>query len=58
MKAFIWTVIVILALEIIGKALMLKDGDHLKPRSPGMMCADIAAGVMLITWGAFVLGAA
>lgn len=54
MTAYLWTIVVLLSVEIIGKALLIKDRNY--ERKPGFMCADIAVGVCLLVWTAYLLG--
>ena len=54
MKTFIWTMVVIYALEIIGKASMIQSGNLI--RKPSHMLIDIAIAVGLIVWAAWLLG--
>lgn len=54
MKVFIGTIVVMLAVEIIGKAAMLQSRNL--TRKPNHMLIDIAIAVGLIVWAAWLLG--
>ena len=54
MKVFIWTIVVILALDIVSKASMIQTGNLI--RKPSHMVIDIAFAIGLIIWAAWLLG--
>lgn len=54
MTAFLWTLIVLLALTSIGKLVMLATGN-LKPRTPGAEAFDVACNAALLVWAAVLL---
>lgn len=55
MRIFIWNMVVLIAIEIVGKAWQLYKHDFVM--KPGTMGIDIALGVFLVIWGAYLLGA-
>lgn len=54
MKAFVWTMVIVIAVDIFGKAIMLWKQDY--QRKPSVMAADIFIGLGFLIWGAWVLG--
>ncbi len=54
MTAFLWTVLILLALESLGKALWIAKGDFPR-RTAGATVADLILGVLLACWAAYLL---
>ena len=54
MKYYIWTIIVVLVIDIFGKALLLRDREF--TRNPTGMAWDILINTILIVWGMYALG--
>ena len=54
MKAFVWTMVVLFAIEIVGKASMIQSGNLI--RKPSHMVIDIAISLCLVVWAAWLLG--
>ena len=54
MSAFLWTIAVLLVLEIVGTLYELSKGEPL-PRTRATHAIDIAVGVGLVTWAVVLL---
>ena len=54
MNAFLWTMIVLLSLEAIGKVCWLARGD-IPERKPGVVALDVIACVALLIWAVVLL---
>lgn len=56
MKAFIWTIVILLVLEAIGKISLIVKQDFM--RNPVAMAIDVFVSICFIGWGSFLLGGA
>jgi hypothetical protein len=54
MRIFIWVIVVILALETVGKLTWLAQ-QKFPVRTPGVIAADCVVGVVLLCWAIWVL---
>ena len=54
MRAFVWTMLVVLAIDVIGKACMLWQRDF--TRNPSHMVSDILFCFGFALWAAYLLG--
>lgn len=54
MRTFIWTMLILMVLESIGKAIFIANRNYV--RKPGEMVMDIAFTLCLIVWAALLLG--
>ena len=57
MTAFLWTMIVMLALTCAGKLTMLASGT-MKPRTPAGEAIDVFVDFVVIAWAASLLAGA
>lgn len=53
-RNFVIVMLVLMALEAFGKIVLIKNGDF--TRSPSAMAFDVAANIIMIAWGAYLLG--
>lgn len=54
MRAYLWTMLVLLVLEALGRALWISHGWYPK-RTPGATVFDLIAGLCLAGWAAYLL---
>ena len=57
MTAFVVTIVLMLAVEVLGKILALVRG-WAPARTNGTVAADAVIGIAFIAWGVYLLGAA
>lgn len=55
MTAFIWTIVILLALEAFATTMLIVGQSY--KRSPVAMVVDVLLSICLIGWGSFLLGA-
>lgn len=54
MNTFLWFMVVIMSIYVIGKAVMLWEQDFI--RKPQHMICDMAIAVAILAWSAWLLG--
>lgn len=54
MTTFLWTLIALLSLEVVGKLYWLGSGD-LPERTPAVIALDVIGCVALIVWAVYLL---
>lgn len=54
MKTFLWVVMVMMAIDVFGKAAMLWKRDFV--RQPSHMVGDIVIATTMLAWAAWLLG--
>lgn len=54
MRAYLWTLLVLLALESLGRALWIARDEYPR-RTRGATVADLIAGLVLAGWAAHLL---
>lgn len=54
MQTLVWTIVIILAIEVLAKVICLAIG-YFPPRGKVSCVMDIVLGVGLIVWGAILL---
>lgn len=54
MKAFLWTVLFLCAIESLGKASWIAK-SHYPERTPGQTVFDLVVGILLAVWAAWCL---
>ena len=55
MKAYILTLFVILAIDVLAKILSMVDNTYKRPRTIGIYAADTVLNAALLIWAGFVL---
>lgn len=54
MRTFLWAVVVMMAIDVFGKAVMLWKHDF--ERKPAHMVGDVAIATAMLCWAAWLLG--
>lgn len=57
MTWFLWTILVLMALSVLGNLIWLASGDF-PPRKPKEAAIDVCINVALVVWAVVLLGRA